>query len=125
MIEISSSGSFKNIEKFLQKSQKIDVRAELNAAGQRGVNALSANTPQRTGAAANSWYYEVKRVGFGWSLTWYNSNIEDGYPVAVMIQHGHGTGTGGYVAGINYINPALRPVFNEIIEQVWKVVTKA
>lgn len=125
MFEIASSGSFSNMESFLTKAPKANFRSLLEACGQQGVNALSAATPQDTGKAALSWYYEVKKLRDGWSLTWFNSNVEDGFPVAVMIQHGHGTGGGGYVQGLDYINPALRPVFEKIIDQAWKVVSQA
>lgn len=125
MFDISTSGSFKNTESFLTNAPKADLRRILDSLGQQGTSALSASTPQGTGLAARSWYHEVKKTRKGWTLTWYNSDVENGFPVAVMIQHGHGTGTGGYVAGIDYINPALRPTFERILDQAWKAVIAA
>lgn len=124
MFEVSTSGSFSKTENFLRNAPKTNIRSILNTYGQQGVNALSSATPFETGAAASSWYYEVEKLRDGWALTWYNSNIENGFPVAVMLQYGHGTGTGGYVQGIDYINPALRPLFERITNEAWKAVMK-
>lgn len=124
-ISFESSGSFKNTESFLRKAPTVNVRSVLETCGQQGVRALSAATPQASGTAANSWYYEVRRVRGGWTLTWYNSDVENGFPVAVMLQYGHGTGTGGYVQGQDYINPALKPIFDKIADDAWKAVTSA
>lgn len=124
-ISFETSGSFSNFERFLQRAPKANVRAILEACGQEGVRALSSATPQDSGMAAGSWYYTVVRSAQGWSVTWSNSDVESGYPVAVMIQYGHGTGTGGYVQGQDYINPALRPVFDKISNDIWKAVTTA
>lgn len=125
MIEITSSGSTKNTENFLKAMEKFDVRNILTGLAQQGVEALSAATPVRTGLAAGSWGYTVEKTKGGWAVTWTNTDIESGFPVAVMIQYGYGTGTGGYVEGIDYINPALRPVFDRISEQIWKAVKSA
>lgn len=124
-ITFESSGSFKNTESFLTNAPHVNVRAVLESCGQAGVRALSAATPQETGTAARSWYYEVKRTRGGWTVTWSNSDVENGFPVAVMLQYGHGTGSGGYVQGKNYINPALKPIFDEIADKAWKAVTSA
>ena len=124
-IRFESSGSFDRTTRFLTNAPKANIRSILEALGQKGVRALSAATKQDTGTAANSWYYEVKRTRFGWEIIWSNSNIEDGFPVAVMLQYGHGTGTGGWVQGTDYINPALKPIFAEISDQAWKAVTSA
>jgi len=104
---------------------KLQIRGILEKYGAAGVDALSAATPIKTGLAASSWSYEVTNSGRGWTISWNNTDIENGYPVAVMIQYGHGTGTGGYVQGIDYINPALRPVFQQMADEVWKVVKSA
>ena len=122
-ISLDSSGSFKGIESFLLKAPQANVRAVLESAGQEGVRALSSATPKDAGIAANSWYYTVTRTSSGWDLTWLNSDVESGFPVAIMLQYGHGTGTGGYVQGRDYINPALKPIFDKISEQVRKAVT--
>lgn len=126
MISFSSSGSFKNLEKFLatMKRQK-SIFSRLEGFAEQGVRALEAATPRDRGIAAGSWSYEIKITNTACFINWKNSNIENGYPVAVMIQLGHGTGSGGYVQGIDYINPALRPVFNNLADAAWKVVTSA
>lgn len=102
-----------------------DIYKSLDAIAQTGVNSLANATPRDSGLAAASWSYEIEIDNRGCSITWNNSNLENGFPVAVMIQYGHGTGTGGYVSGIDYINPALRPIFDKIADQVWKAVTSA
>lgn len=124
-ISIDSSGSFKSTEAFLLKAPQVNVRAILESCGQEGVRALSAATTKDEGIAANSWYYTVTKTSSGWELTWLNSDIENGFPVAIMLQYGHGTGTGGYVQGRDYINPALKPIFDKISDQARKAVTSA
>ena len=124
-ISVSSSGSFAKMEAFLNKMSRLDISGILNAAGRQGVAALSSATPVESSRASSSWSYTVARTGGGVSITWSNNDIEDGFPVAIRLQYGYGTGTGGYVAGRDYINPAMRPIFDEIAERVWKVVTSA
>ena len=92
--------------------------------GQRGVNALAAATPKDTGLTAASWYYEVERTDNDLAIYWKNSNTNNGVNIAVILQYGHGTNGGGYVRGIDYINPALRPIFEEIANDVWEEVTE-
>lgn len=124
-ISFESRGSFQNTERYLDKLRKLELRRILEKYGQQGVDALAAATPVRTGLAARSWGYQVTRGIGGWTIAWTNSDQENGgFPVAVMIQYGHGTGTGGWVQGIDYINPALRPIFNQMADEVWKEVTK-
>ena len=125
MIGISASGSFDSTEAFLKKMASPDLLASLAHFGQEGVNALSAATPTDSGETAGSWYYEIVQNGSSWSIIWGNSNIVDGRPVAVLLQYGHGTGTGGYVEGRDYINPAMRPVFDRMSAEGWKVVITA
>lgn len=115
-------GSFDKLESFLRSMQRQNIGPLLDAYAQQGVIALSANTPRDTGRAATSWGYEIEQTGNTIRIFWTNDNIENGHPVAVMIQYGHGTGTGGYVAGRDYINPAMRPIFDRIAEEIWKVV---
>lgn len=100
-----------------------DIFNTLERFGAIGVNALAAATPTETGATASSWYYEIKRDGRSYSIIWGNSNVVDGRPIAVLLQYGHGTGTGGYVQGRDYINPALRPIFDQIANEAWRAVT--
>lgn len=111
--------------KFLNKVSKLKVRGILEKNGQRGVNALSAATPKESGKTSGAWAYEINETGGGYSITWTNSNINDGVNIAVILQYGHGTGTGGYVEGRDYINPALQPVFDDIAESIWREVTEA
>jgi len=122
---IESRGSFKNIEKFFATMSRGDIYRRLDTAAQRGVRALQNATPRDTSLAANSWSYEIRRYRSGWRIDWVNSDIENGFPVAIMIQTGYATGTGGYVAGIDYINPAMRPIFEQIADEAWKAVTSA
>lgn len=124
-VSFTSRGSFDKTESFLKNAPKQNLRAVLEAQGQAGVRALSAATPRASGVAAESWYYEVIRTRGGWKIVWSNSDIENGFPVAVMLQYGHGTGTGGWVEGKDYINPALKPIFDEIADKAWKAVTSA
>ena len=125
MISYSSSGSFDNTRRFLERMKKLSIMDILQECGQMGVAALNENTPKDTSLAANSWSYKVEKRGHIYSISWNNTDVENGYPVAIMIQYGHGTGTGGWVQGQDYINPAMRPVFDNITERVWKAVTTA
>lgn len=124
-ITFESTGSFDKTESFLRNAPKANIRSILESLGQRGVQALSSGTPSESGLAANSWYYEVKRTRGGWEIIWSNSDIESGFPVAVMLQYGHATGTGGWVQGRDYINPAIKPIFEEIANRAWKAVRSA
>jgi len=108
---------------FLEQMTKLDISSVLEKAGRDGVNALSKATPAQTGLAARSWTYEVKADGDSAVVTWHNTDVESGFPVAIMLQFGYGTGTGGYVQGRDYINPAIEPIFVKIQTDVWKAVT--
>lgn len=103
----------------------LNIRGILEANAQAGVAALEAATPAESGLAAGSWGYKIESSKGRHSIVWTNNDIEDGFPVAIMLQYGYGTGTGGYVEGRDYINPALKPVFDRISDQVWKAVTSA
>lgn len=124
MITFTSSGSFDNTENFLKRMSKADVMPILTSAGQRGVAILSTTTPVDTGKTASSWSYKVTRTKDSYRLDWSNSNSQNGSNVAVLLQYGHGTGTGGYVQGIDYINPAIRPIFEALVTEIWREVTK-
>lgn len=101
-----------------------EIEKALAAYGERGVALLSSATPIRSGLTANSWSYEIENSGGSARIVWTNSNIVgEKYNLAVLIQYGHGTGTGGYVTGIDYINPTLRPLFEEMVNSIWKEVT--
>ena len=125
MIEFESSGSFKNIEKFLQSMSKADLYHTLDKCGKDGVGALSSATPTDSGLTSTSWYYKVKKTTKSTSIVWFNRNTVDGVSVAVLLQYDHATGNGGYVQGRDYINPALKPIFDQIADNVWKAVTTA
>lgn len=123
-ISFQTSGSFQNTERRLKRMSKLDISRILNAYGALGVAALKAYTPVDSSATANAWYHKVTKTGSSWELSWHNQNGSTDTPIAIMLQYGHGTGTGGYVAGRDYINPAIRPVFDEIKTAVWKEVTR-
>lgn len=112
-------------EKYLERLKRKEYYKVLESAAQRGVEALAAATPKRTGKTAASWSYEIETDGKGISIYWKNDNVtKDGDPIAILLQYGHGTGTGGYVTGRDYINPAIKPVFDSISDDVWKVMTE-
>lgn len=125
MIEITARGSFKKTEDFLLAMQKADLFASLERYGQMGVNALNQTTPRESGETAAAWYYEVVRKNHTYSIVWRNSHVVDGVNIAVILQYGHATGSGGYVQGRDYINPALLPLFDQIADDVWKAVKSA
>lgn len=121
MIGITTKGDLKKTESFLMKLLNGDFYSDLNRYGQLGVDALSKSTPVDSNLTANSWAYRIikgKRPG----IEWYNKNVVNGTSVAILIQYGHATGTGGYVQGRDFINPAMRPIFDKISEDVWKKV---
>lgn len=123
MITMSGGGDFRRTQNFLNKLAKQDLNALLNRYGQIGVDALASATPTDTGETATSWVYEIERKRRGYSIIWRNTNVNDGVPIAILIQYGHGTGTGGWVEGRDFINPAIRPIFDQIAEEVWRQVT--
>ena len=122
MIVIKQKGDFKKTEAFLNRAQKLKLSSILDRYGRAGVNALAAATPKDTGKTASSWTYEVKVKSGTSSITWSNTNVNKGVNIAVILQYGHGTRNGGYVKGIDYINPALRPIFDKIANTAWKEV---
>jgi hypothetical protein len=124
-VTISSKGDFKRTANFLTKMSKGDLFRNLDGLAQKGVAALAAATPFDSGNTAGKWSYEVKVGMRSSTITWKNSNLENGFPVAVMLQYGHGTGSGGYVQGRDYINPTLKPIFDRIADQAWKAVISA
>lgn len=125
MLTFTVSGSFSKTDRFLAAMRLMDIQSILNVHGQRGADALAHATPVDTGLTAQSWGYEVKKIGSGWSITWTNTHVVDGVPIAVILEYGHGTGTGGYVQGRDYINPAIQPIFDAIASSAWKEVTSA
>lgn len=124
MIKIRQKGDFSKVTKYLIKAKKGIRLRDLDKYGKQGVAALSSATPVDTGLTASSWYYKIERSGSTISITFLNSNVQNDVPIAVILQYGHGTGTGGWVQGRDYINPALRPIFDKIADNAWKEVTK-
>ena len=124
MIKISQKGDFSVLEKFLNKHITIKIKNILEKYGREGVNALSSATPIESGNTAYSWNYEIIDSDTGIKIVWTNSNTVDNVPVAILIQYGHGTKNGGYVIGRDYINPALRPIFDQISAEIWKEVNR-
>lgn len=122
-VKVGDKGDFKKTFKFLRAMKEKRFLKNLDKYGQMGVDALAAATPKRTGLTAESWTYDITDNGEQLIISWNNTNVQKGYyNVALMIQYGHGTGTGGWVEGIDYINPALKPVFNKIADAVWMEV---
>lgn len=116
-------GDFSRMEKFLKKSLGKDYRDVLEKYAKQGVEALSNATPKETGQTATSWYYEIIQNGSNLSIHWSNAHVNKGVNIALILQYGHGTRNGGYVQGRDYINPALRPIFDQLAEAAWKEVT--
>ena len=125
MISFVTTRSGKRTEDILTKLRSADIYKSLESEASKGVAALASAGPKDSGFASDSWDYVIERSGKSVTITWTNSDVENGFPVAIMLQYGHGTGTGGYVQGQDYINPAMRPIFDRIADQVWKAVTSA
>lgn len=123
MITIKHKGDFRRTTKFLHHVFRVDYASILNRYGKMGVEALSAATPVDSGVTAASWGFMIEKLAQGYSITWFNENVHDGVNVAILLQYGHGTRNGGYVVGIDYINPALKPVFDAMADSVWKELT--
>lgn len=122
MISFTASGSFSGFEKWVKEMSDASIFEGLSRYGQMGVDALARATPVDSGETAQSWYYEIVRDKTSWSIVWGNSHVDDGRPIAVLLQYGHGTGNGGYVVGRDYINPALQPIFDQMARDAFKVV---
>lgn len=121
-IRFRHSGSFKNTERFFSKALKADYRSILEVYGERGVSALRSATPKDSGQTADAWGYLIERHNGKLAIVFTNDHIEHGVNIAVILNYGHGTGTGAWVAGRNYINPAIQPIFDKIAEEAWKEV---
>lgn len=125
MISITSGGNTNRTDSFLDRCIQGDLFPSLDSYAQKGVDALRSATPEETGLTADSWEYEIVRKGDSVSIFWNNTNQINGFHVAIGLQYGHGTGNGGWVQGYDYINPALRPLFDQIANEVWKEVQRA
>jgi hypothetical protein len=126
IVGVSQSGDFNNLEKFFKSMMQNSILDNLDMYGEQGVIALEAATPHETGIAAGSWYYTITSAIGGATISWLNSDKDDqGTPIVVLIQYGHGTGTGGYVQAVDFINPVTQEVFDNISDAVWKAVQSA
>lgn len=124
MITFEQKGDFRKTQSLFQRLLEGVNMSILDKYGKQGVDALRANTPKDSGKTADSWNYEIVHEKNSSSIYWTNSNINQGVNIAVILQYGHGTGTGGYVEGVDYINPAIKPVFEKIANEAWKELTK-
>lgn len=124
MITFRQKGDFSKLSRYLEKVKEAAKVGVLDKYGQAGVAALSSATPVESGLTAQSWYYEIEHTKSSAIIRFLNSNVNKGVPIAIILQYGHGTGTGGWVEGRDYINPAIQPIFDNIAEDAWKEVTK-
>ena len=124
MIGFRHKGDFSKLSSYCERVKEAAKIGVLDKYGREGVAALSSATPVDTGLTASSWYYEIKRQNGSVSLIFNNSNINNGVPIAIILQYGHGTSNGGWVQGRDYINPAVQPIFDRIAQEAWKEVTK-
>ena len=124
MISFRQKGDFSKLNRYLEKVKASARLSILDKYGREGVAALASATPTETGKTASSWFYEISHNKGSATITFSNSSINKGVPIAIILQYGHGTGTGGWVEGRDYINPAIQPIFDEIANEAWKEVTK-
>lgn len=124
MITFRQKGDFSKLTRYLERVKEVIRRGDLNKYGRAGVAALASATPIDTGLTASSWYYEIEHANGSAVISFHNSNIQNGVPIAIILQYGHGTGTGGWVEGRDYINPAIRPIFDAIANDAWREVTR-
>lgn len=124
MITFRHKGDFSNLTRFLERAKRTNHASILDKYGREGVAALASATPVDSGTTANSWYYEITNSNGSTTISFCNSNVNKGVPIAIILQYGHGTGTGGWVQGRDYINPAIQPIFDKIANEAWREVTK-
>ena len=124
MIRFRQKGDFSKFTRFLERAKEAVHLGDLDKFGREGVAALASVTPVDSGLTASSWYYEITNKNGIARISFYNSNVQNGVPIAIILQYGHATGTGGWVEGIDYINPAIQPVFKKIADTAWREVTK-
>lgn len=125
MISVRQKGDYAKLTRYFVRVGQAIKMCDLDKYGKEGVAALASATPVDTGLTANSWYYEIEKGKGTASITFYNSNVHRGICIAIILQYGHGTGTGGWVEGRDYINPAIQPIFDRIADDAWREVTKA
>ena len=124
MISFRGKGDFSKFSRYLERAKNAVRLGDLDKYGREGVTALASATPVESGQTANSWYYQIRRSEGSVSIEFLNSHVNKGVPIAIILQYGHGTGTGGWVQGRDYINPAIQPVFDRIANDAWREVTK-
>ena len=124
MISFRQKGDFSKLTKFLERAKETVYLGDLNKYGRQGVAALASATPIDSGETASSWYYEIENNKESATITFYNSNVQNGVPIAIILQYGHGTRNGGWVEGQDYINPAIQPIFDQIVDDAWREVNK-
>ena len=124
MISFRQKGDFSKLTKFLERAKETVYLGDLNKYGRQGVAALASATPIDSGETAESWYYEIENTKESATITFYNSNVQNGVPIAIILQYGHGTRNGGWVEGRDYINPAIQPIFDQIVDDAWREVSK-
>lgn len=124
MISFRQKGDFSKLTRYLENAKGAAKLSSLDVYGREGVAALASATPVDTGKTASSWYYKISRTNNSVTISFNNSNIQNGVPIAIILQYGHATGNGGWVEGRDYINPAIRPIFDKIAKNAWEEVTK-
>ena len=124
MITFRQKGDFSKLSRYLERAKEAAKIGVLDKYGREGVSALASATPVESGKTASSWSYEIKHQNGSVSIVFNNSNINKGVPIAIILQYGHGTGTGGWVAGRDYINPAIQPIFDRLADEAWEEVTR-
>lgn len=124
MISFRQKGDFSKLTRYLERAKEVVKLGDLDKYGREGVVALASATPVDSGKTASSWRYEIKNTNGSVTISFYNSNIQNGVPIAIILQYGHGTRNGGWVQGRDYINPAIQPIFDKIANEAWREVTK-
>ena len=124
MITFRQRGDFSKLTNFMERAKEAVHLGNLDKYGQEGVAALASATPVDTGQTANSWHYKIEQENGSVSIGFYNTNIQNGVPIAIILQYGHATRNGGWVQGRDYINPAIQPIFDKIADTAWREVTK-
>ena len=124
MISFRHKGDYSKVTRYFERLKEAARLGILDKYGREGVAALSSATPKDSGTTANSWGYEIEHSSGTAKIIFTNSNVNKGVNIAVILQYGHGTGTGGWVQGRDYINPAIQPIFDKIADEAWKEVTR-
>lgn len=124
MIRFRQKGDFSKTTNFLKRAKDKVYLEDLDKYGRQGVAALASATPIDSGKTASSWYYKIENTKESAKITFYNSNVQNGVSIAIILQYGHGTRNGGWVEGRDYINPAVQPIFDKIVDDAWREVSK-